>query len=251
MIRTIRIAFVLCLAFVSQSLAGERDGIVETFARLQPSVGALYAQDGNGDLKFLCSATAIERHGGDTVVLTAYHCMRKGVSYLINFGDSVLRPLRVWKVPHYEVDEKEFPRRFGEPETDMALMLMEGHDVPVVAMAASSQVTTGTRVATVGFPLGVAKIAYEGSVAGRFDRPGNDQDDYMLLQIFGAPGSSGSAVVDVDSGEIVSVLVSAKQSIVGLPVIFATPVEYRRHLMAVRSDKEVGISEPAEPTNAP
>lgn len=207
--------------------------LVSTFAQIRPSVGALYAQTGGGDMKFLCSATAVAREGEDTVVMTAYHCMEKGVSYLINFGDNTLRPLTVWKIPHYEVNAEKHPRQFNEPTTDMALLLMAGHDVPVVPLADSSRLDPGTRVAMVGYPLGVAKVAYEGGVAGRFDRKGNDLYDYLLLQIFGAPGSSGSSVVDVETGRVVAILVAARQANAGLPVIFATPVEYRRHLMAV------------------
>lgn len=214
--------------------------LVQTFAKIRPSVGALYAQTGSGDMKFLCSATAVAREGPDTVVLTAYHCMEKGVSYLINFGDNRLQPLTVWKIPHYEVDADKSPRLFNEPTTDAALLLMPGHDIPVVPLAVSSGLDPGARVAMVGYPLGVAKIAYEGGVAGRFDRKGNDLYDYLLLQIFGAPGSSGSSVIDVETGEVVAVLVAAKGGGVGLPVIFATPVEYLEYLAPIRHDEKRG-----------
>lgn len=211
----------------------ERQALIDTFAGVSPSVGALYALEAEGNFRFLCSATAVGRHDGQTVILTAYHCAMKGVSYYVNFGDQVLRRAQIWKVPHYEVDAEKYPRIFGEPETDMALFLMAGEDVPVAAMAESSAVANGTKVAMVGYPLGLSKIMYEGIVAGRFDRPGDDMYDYLLLQIFGAPGSSGSAVVDVDSGEIVGVLVAATRAIAGLPVIFATPIDYSRWLREV------------------
>ncbi len=129
-----------------------------------------------------------------------------------------------------------YPRAYGEPKTDMALFLMDGVDVPVVPLAgASEHLVYGAKLAIVGYPLGVSKIVYEGIVAGRFARPGNDMDDYILMQIFGAPGSSGSSVVDVETGEVVGVLVAARQAMTGLPVIFATPIDYREYLLEVHA----------------
>ena len=247
------VLFLALLPWGVVAQAQENNSLVDTFAKLKPSVGALYAQEQSGDLRFLCSATAIGREGKDTVILTAYHCMQRGVSYLVNFGDNTLRPLRVWKIPHYEVDSEKYPRRYGEPQTDAALLLMPGQDIPIAAVAATSNVETGARVAMVGYPLGVAKIAYEGGIAGRFDRIDADLQDYLLLQIFGAPGSSGSSVVSVETGEIVGVLVAAKSASVGLPVIFATPIEYLEHLMPVLPEKasEVGAVPTSPPKDIP
>ena len=228
--------FLVLLPFLPAAAGAEeseRAEIIRTFADVRPSVGALYAQEEDGDMRFLCSATAVDRRGPDTVIMTAYHCVQKGVSYLINFGDNKLRTARVWKIPHYEVDKEKHPRKFNEPKTDMALFLMEGNDVPVVPLSKSSRADLGSKVVMIGYPLGVAKISYEGIVAGRFDRVGSDNYNYVLLQIFGAPGSSGSSVVSVETGKIIGILVSAKEER-GLPVLFATPIEYMKHLMDVR-----------------
>lgn len=211
----------------------ERENLIETFANVSQSVGALYSLSSGGDLTFLCSATAIDRQYGKTVILTANHCVRKGVSYLINFGDNNFRRLSVWKIPRYEIDRNKYARRYNESFTDIALFLMEGTDVPLVRVSGSSTAKPGTKVAMVGFPLGVAKIRYEGIISGYLNRPGSDEDGYLLLQIFGAPGSSGSAVVSTDSGEIIGVLVAAQSSGMGLPVIFATPTDYMGNLMIV------------------
>ena len=222
----------------------ERQVLIETFARLAQSVGALYSLEDDGDLSFLCSATAVGKEGQATVILTAYHCVRKGVSYLINFGDNRFHSLRVWKIPHYELDKTKYPRAYNEPKTDMALFLMDGVTVPIVPTAEGAALTPGAKLAMVGFPLGLAKVRYEGIVSGYLDRPGSDDYNYLLLQIFGAPGSSGSAVVSVDSGKIIGVLVSGKQGRAGLPVIFATPIDYQRYLMAVPTGETSPAAEP-------
>ncbi len=210
----------------------EREVLIETFARISQSVGALYALRSDGDLTFLCSATAVDRRYGKTVVMTANHCIRKGVAYLINFGDNNFRSLRVWMIPHYEIDADEYPRRYNEPLVDIALFLMDGQDVPVVPISDADAQRPGTKIAMVGFPKGVAKIRYEGIISGYLDRPGADDFGYLLLQIFGAPGSSGSAVVELDQGGIVGVLVRGTVG-EGLPVIFATPTSYMENLMIV------------------
>ena len=228
----IRILAILLLLAATTANAGERDDIIRAFAKATPSVGALFAMQENGDMKFLCSATAVDRHEGQTVVLSANHCLEKGVSYRIDFGDGYMRPLTAWKIPHYEVDAQKHPKRYNEPDTDMALFLLPGQDVPILQLAERSSLLPGARVLTIGFPLGVTKITYEGTVAGFFNRLGSVRYGYMMLQIFGAPGSSGSAVLDLD-GNVVSVLVSAKQAQAGLPVIFATPIEYKEHLIPV------------------
>lgn len=229
----------LSLLFNSSVRAAEAN-LIETFAQLSASVGALYALENDGDMAFLCSATAVGKEGNATVILTAYHCVRKGVAYLINFGDNQFRPLKVWQIPHYEVNSSKYPRAYSEPRTDMALFLMDSDvDVPVVDMAESVVAIPGTKVAMVGFPLGLAKIGYEGIISGSFNRPGSDDDKYLLLQIFGAPGSSGSAVVSLETGEVVGVLVAGRSGRAGLPVVFATPIDYRRYLMPVPGSDKV------------
>lgn len=223
--------------------ASERDDIKAAFARLNPSVAALYSLSEGGDIKFLCTATAVDREEDALVLLTAFHCVRRGVSYLVSFGDNQFHSVRVWQIPGYEISASDHPRAYGQPKTDMALFLLDDPvDVPVVAMADSATIEIGSSLVSVGFPLGLAKIGYEGSVAGYFNRSGSDEDGYVMLQIFGAPGSSGSAVVDVASGEIIGVLVQARGRI-GLPVIFATPIHYLKYLVPVPTGEEVDEEE--------
>lgn len=217
---------------VSPEYVSEREQLIETFARVSESVGALYAMERDGDMNFLCTITAVDTFEGKTVLLTAFHCVRKGVAYLVNFGDNQFHPAQVWKIPHYEASPDE-QRDYNEPKTDMALFVSE-HPAPLTPIAKAGRMPVqGGKIVTVGFPLGLAKVRYEGIVSGYMDRPGSDDDGYMLLQIFGAPGSSGSAVVDAVTGEVVGVLVAGQQARGGLPVIFATPHEYEKYLAAV------------------
>jgi len=232
--RVVLIAALVAGFFISPAQAQtERETLISTFAKLKPSVGALYALESGGNMRFLCSATAVGREGKATIILTAYHCVQKGVSYLINFGDNKFHPLSVWQIPHYEISDGKSPRAYNEPETDMALFLMENGDMPIAELADGAAQITGSKLAMVGYPLGVAKISYEGIVAGHLNRPGADLHGYVLMQIFGAPGSSGSSVVSASTGKIIGVLVAAKSDRAGLPVIFATPIGFKKYLKPV------------------
>ena len=101
----------------------------------------------------------------------------------------------------------------------------------MIGRAEDREIKAGHPIVMVGYPLGVTKISYNGIISGRLDRPGDAYNGYMTMQIFGSPGSSGSSVVDQETGKIIGVLVSATQSGVGLPVIFATPASYRKYML--------------------
>jgi len=235
-------AMIILLTFSANAVAAT---LVETFAELKPSVGALYSLDSRGgDMRFLCTVTAVAHEGDRTVLLTAAHCVSKGNSYMVNFGSNQFRSVNVWKIPHYKISNDN-SRAYGEPATDMAMFLMDGIDVPLVTMATNAVIQDGDAVVMVGFPLGLTKTSYTGTVAGTFDRPGSDESGYHILQIFGAPGSSGSAIVSVRTGEVISVLVQGRNARAGLPVILATPIDYRRWLEIVPTGLEV--DDEAEP----
>ena len=109
------LAAFLCLGGAAH--ADERAQIKEAFQNLEPSVGALYRADRGGDLTFSCSVTAIDRHEGKTVALTALHCVKqKNISYRVTYDGSIFYNAQVWKLP------PDKPKR-GEPEVDMALLM--------------------------------------------------------------------------------------------------------------------------------
>ena len=211
--------------------------LVDLFARISPAVGALYVQGANGDLGFLCTTTAIAQDAEKVVLLTANHCVSKDAAYSITFDGKRFYGARVWKIPHEDLDANKYPRTFGEPKTDLAFFVID-ETVPAltpIPLGSDIGMVSGKQIVVVGFPLGVAKISYAGTIAGRFNRPGSDSDGYLLIQSFGAPGSSGSAIVDAETGQIVGVLVSARQAAVGLPVIFVTPISYQKFLIEIPS----------------
>lgn len=233
-------AALMAVFFVSTAHADQ--ALIDRISATSPSVGALYKNHDDGSLQFLCSITAIDNHEGETVLITAFHCVTRGVSYKVTFDRETYHSARVWKIPGYAADKDKYPRAYHEPEVDMAFFKTRA-DVPVVKLADPARQKAGRDIVMVGFPLGQAKVAYKGIVSGYFDRPGDDTDGYQLLQIFGAPGSSGSSVIDPVTGEIISILVSAKQARAGLPVIFATPIDYAKYLRPVPTGKEKEVGQ--------
>lgn len=222
-----------CLALLLVPVPAVASSIEALFERISPSVGALYAQEADGALKFLCSITIVGKTATQTELLTANHCVQKDVSYLVTFDGRMFHSARVAKLPGEQIDPQKFRRQYNQPQTDAALFVVDSLLVPsVVPLGDDAGLVPGRSIVTVGFPLGATKIRYQGSIAGRYERPGSDINGYLILQIFGSPGSSGSAVIEEATGTVVGILVSGRQGF-GTPVIFATPVSYLKFLRSV------------------
>jgi S1-C subfamily serine protease len=214
------------------ALPAKAESLQKVFAGISPSIAALYAQKHDGSLQFLCSTTAVEKQAKRVLLLTAFHCVDKDVAYLVSFDGKQFYSARVWSLPKWKVDGTKHQKGYGVPDVDMAFFAIElPLDINVIPMADDREIKAGHPIVMVGYPLGVTKISYNGIISGRLDRPGDAYNGYMTMQIFGSPGSSGSSVVDQETGKIIGVLVSASQASGGLPVIFATPASYRKYML--------------------
>jgi S1-C subfamily serine protease len=214
------------------ALPAKAESLQKVFAGISPSIAALYAQKHDGSLQFLCSTTAVEKQEKRVLLLTALHCVEKDVAYLVSFDGKQFYSARVWSLPKWKANAEQHKKGYGVPEVDMAFFSIElPLDVKVIPMADDSEIKAGHPIVMVGYPLGITKISYNGIISGRLNRPGDGNHGYMTMQIFGSPGSSGSSVVDQETGKIIGVLVSATQASGGLPVIFATPASYRKYML--------------------
>ncbi len=214
--------------------SGKDGSLIELFSYVSPSVGALYTQSSGGDLSFTCTVTVIEKPKGKTIFLTAGHCVNRDVAYMVTLDGHRFYSARAWRLAPEKIDKQKNKRKHGEPKVDMALFVVDEElSVNPVPIGLGIPIEPGRKIATVGYPLGVTKVRYSGTIAGHLERPGAEQDGYIILQIFGAPGSSGSAVIDTETARIIGVLVSGKQASAGLPVIFAVPIRYQDYLISV------------------
>ncbi len=98
-------------------------------------------------------------------------------------------------------DGREFTAKVvgRDQKSDIAVVKIEAHDLPVVPMADSAEVQVGDVVLAVGNPFGVGQTVTEGIVSAK-DR-GNvgieDYEDFIQTDAAINPGNSGGALVDV------------------------------------------------------
>ncbi|HUA65002.1 MAG TPA: DegQ family serine endoprotease [Alphaproteobacteria bacterium] len=93
-----------------------------------------------------------------------------------------------------------------DEKTDIAVIKIDAHDLPVVPMADSRNVKVGDVVLAVGNPFGVGETVTEGIVSAK-DRGGmgiEHYEDFIQTDAAINPGNSGGALVDID-GRLIGV----------------------------------------------
>ena len=132
----------------------------------------------------------------------------------------------------------------SDPANDLALLQVEGKDLPYLSLAPPNSAEAGTRIAVIGSPLGLEGTLTEGIVSARRKLPGETRE---VLQISAAisPGSSGSPVLDTQGCVVgvASFLLAEGQSL-----HFATPSE-KLHALLRRSNRSG--SPPSTVTSTP
>lgn len=111
---------------------------------------------------------------------------------------------------------------------DLALLQLEGKNLPFLPLAPAGGAEAGSRIAVIGSPLGLQGTLSEGIVSARRTLPGQTRE---VLQI-SAPisqGSSGSPVLD-SQGRVVGIASFLLQE--GQSLNFASPIEKIDPLLA-------------------
>ncbi|MFD2165556.1 serine protease [Thalassotalea euphylliae] len=141
---------------------------------------------------------------------------------------------------------------------DLAILKIEGEPLPAMKLASDNFYPEGKVVGFTGFPigaiLGLYPVTHTGMIASITPVviPVKDtrqmtitmlkrlRDPYMVYQLDGTayPGNSGSAMYDVDSGEVVAVInkvfvQQTKEAVISNPsgITYAIPVRHLRRLM--------------------
>jgi len=99
-------------------------------------------------------------------------------------------------------DGREFTAKVigRDPKSDVAVVKIDAHDLPVVTMADSEKVQVGDVVLALGNPFGVGQTVTSGIVSAmdRGDVGIEDYEDFIQTDAAINPGNSGGALVDID-----------------------------------------------------
>ncbi|MBT5795688.1 MAG: Do family serine endopeptidase [Deltaproteobacteria bacterium] len=174
-----------------------------------------FRQEGMG------SGSIIDSRG---YILTNHHVVRE--------ADRILVVL-------YDGTEKEAKLVGTDPETDIAVVKIEGNGLPVLPMGNSDEILVGEDVIAVGNPFGLIQTVTSGIVSakGRSNVGINEYENFIQTDAAINPGNSGGPLVSL-RGEIVGVNSAIFTRSGGYQGIgFAVPINMARKIMWDLIDK--------------
>ena len=132
-------------------------------------------------------------------------------------------------------DKKEYTAKVigRDPRTDIAVLKVEGNDLPFITLADSDKLEVGDVVLAVGNPFGVGQTVTMGiiSALGRGGLGIEEYEDFIQTDAAINPGNSGGALVDVE-GRLVGINTAIlSQSGGNMGVGFAVPSNLIRNIM--------------------
>ncbi|HTL16617.1 MAG TPA: DegQ family serine endoprotease [Patescibacteria group bacterium] len=133
-------------------------------------------------------------------------------------------------------DGREFTAKVigRDPKTDVAVIKIDGKDLPAVPMADSEKVEVGDVVLAIGNPFGIGQTVTTGivSATGRGGAVGLDYEDFIQTDAAINPGNSGGALVDAE-GRLIGINTAILSRSGGNQGIgFAIPVNIARDVMS-------------------
>ena len=121
-----------------------------------------------------------------------------------------------------------------DPKTDVAVIKIDGKDLPFITLADSETIEVGDVCLAIGNPFGIGQTVTKGIVSamGRGDvGVGTDYEDYIQTDAAINPGNSGGALVDAQ-GRLIGINTAILSRSGGNQGIgFAVPVNMARHVM--------------------
>jgi serine protease Do len=205
-------------AVVGVSVEGE----VQTAARGQPFEGSPFG-DNDPFFKFFrdlpVPRSNTPMHGlgsgfivrSDGVILTNAHVVRDAQHVTVKLAD------------HREYRAKVLGL---DTATDVAVLKIEAHDLPVVRLANSDQLAVGDYVLAIGAPYGLEETATAGIVSAKGrSLPGDSYVPFIQTDVAVNPGNSGGPLFDA-TGEVVGINSQIYSSTGGYQgVSFAIPID--------------------------
>lgn len=223
------LAFSLLLLFGASKAFAQTSPKQQTLSQhVYDSVVLLYTQDGAGDMRMVCTATAFAekpelpaKQNGKELATTGKFVYRfVSAAHCVDGNDDKQQKLQKFYVTSDSNGEKSYisakliqagDKKQGD---DFSLFEVTTADKFVVTPLGDETVMhPGDGVVNVAGAMGFGKQYFQGYVSEvHMDRPPLNAGvvlwtDLMLVEIGGGPGSSGSAIVSTDQSAIVGFLV--------------------------------------------
>jgi serine protease Do len=136
-------------------------------------------------------------------------------------------------------DGREFSAKVigRDPKTDVAVLKIEGEDLPFLTLADSDKLEVGDLVLAIGNPFGIGQTVTMGMVSAKGRTllsadPGRDRyEDFIQTDAAINPGNSGGALVDAE-GRLIGINTAILSETGGnMGIGFAVPVNLARFAM--------------------
>jgi len=168
---------------VPQTIVQEVSGVTEEFVdvanKVIPAVVSIEAEEATG------SGFIIDEEGH---IITNYHVIKDRT-----------------KIRIYLNDKRIFAAKLigSDPETDVALLKINGDNLPIAILGDSEALKVGQKVAAVGSPFGLESTITTGIVSAKHRTRGNTiYRDFIQTDANVNPGNSGGPLVNLN-GEVI------------------------------------------------
>jgi S1-C subfamily serine protease len=215
--------FITCWAAISHYQASKTLDLVTLARNVRRAVVLIEVFDNDGNLIKTGSGFFVSDNG---LLITNAHVIKNAASAAAKTASGDVLPIKgAIRV---------------ERENDLAVLAVEGRNLPFLTLGQSEFLQTGDHVAVIGSPLGLEGSLSEGIIAAK--RKETDADR-QWLQITApiSPGSSGSPVLD-STGKVIGIATLVLQG--GQSVNFAAPVELAVAMLRTKDKSKVDSSAP-------
>jgi S1-C subfamily serine protease len=227
---------------------------MDTIARVKPSVVAVgtFEAERNPSFQFRGTGFAV---GSRQTIVTNAHVLPGTLDSVRKESLAILLP-----GPHPESARIFAVRRIAEdPETDLALLRLDGETLPPLALGDSDSVREGQTVLITGFPIGAVLGAYPVTHRGMVSavtpiaipqRNARDLKPALIRRLSAGsfpvfqldatayPGNSGSPIYEPANGSVLGIVnmvfvKSTNESVLANPsgITYAVPAEHLRRLL--------------------
>jgi len=151
----------------------------------------------------------------DGTILTNAHVVKDASEIVAKLPDG-----RSFKATHFAVDE----------EVDLAVVKIDGKDLPVASLGDSDTLEVGQWVLAIGNPFGLEHTVTTGIISAVRKGAGANQEDFIQTDAAINPGNSGGPLIDL-RGRVIGINTSIYSKSGGYQGIgFALPINLARRI---------------------